>query len=129
MLGELLLVVDKFATFGVVWTDVFAAPHFLEEVLGVLVTFPVVAAPEAFRAIGKSTAVRAGVAFHVFTGFRCQLPLDKKNRSTYRRSHSRLLTLPHTLHLCSPSALVRAKCCWLSKTSESFCLLGERSSE
>lgn len=44
-----------------------ATPHFGQEVLGVFMAFPVIAAAEALGTFGESAAVGTRVSFHVFS--------------------------------------------------------------
>lgn len=91
---------------GAVDAEVLALPHFVEEVLGAFVAFPVVARAEFLLAVGECAAIGAGVSFHVLsrvqllelTGEGCAMIKD----SAYFRSHSRFLTFPQSGHLCSP---------------------------
>lgn len=64
--------------------------------------FPVVAGAESFGAGGKCAAVRAGVAFHVFSerggiSLWLQVTAVSGMGRAYLKSHSRVLILPHSV--------------------------------
>ena len=66
--SKLLLIVREITTPRVALRAFnFAAPHLGQEVLGVLVAFPVVAAAEALGALREGAAVGSTVPFHVLS--------------------------------------------------------------
>ena len=66
MRNEGLLLINQLAAYVTTSHLDFASPHLLEEVLGILMSFPVVSAPKTLGAIWEGASVRPSVTLQVF---------------------------------------------------------------
>ena len=92
VIDELLFKINELAASHVVGRLQFATPHFLKEVLRVLMALPIVSTTEAFETIWERAAIRTSMALDVFANTQRQRNPQGHLGLAYRRSHSRFLT-------------------------------------